>query len=317
MISIIIPCYNVSDFIGQALDSLLSQPYIIDKDYEIICIDDYSTDTTLEILQQYHDKGVKIIPLKANQGVSHARNVGMERASGGYIWFFDADDLATPDSLHKIFQTIDKNPNVEALRFYASFIGEESNNNEIILLNEKPTNNNLYCFVLQSKFLKDKGLYFCEEMTYSEDIAFICMCFVNNINMLCIDKTLYYYRQRASSLMHRRDEKKYFQSIFKLPFYYNSFKSHIGELDNVVMHSLNSLVYDSVQSCLMHAVRKDQETLNNTLRSLKSAGLYPYPIRWKLLTTSNKLSVAFSRSLFLLAPISGYLLFLNRFIGTK
>lgn len=314
MISIIIPCYNVSEYIGQALESILTQQFILNTDYEIICVDDCSTDSTMEILQLYSNKGVKIVTVDKNRGVSHARNIGLIHAKGEYVWFFDADDLASPNSLQQISNVI-KNNHVEAIRFYASFVGEESANDKIVYLEDLPTNNNLYCFVFKRNFINDKKLFFCEEMTYSEDVAFICMCFVNKITIYDISEALYYYRQRSTSLIHRKDENKYFQSILKLPFYYVSFMNI--SIESTVKHNLTMLIYDAVQSCVMHAVRKDRKTLRETLQLLCSAGLYPYPIRWNLLNKSQKFRVIINKSIFLFAPIQSYLYFLNHLIGKK
>ena len=95
LVSVIIPAYNIEDYIGRCLDSIISQTY---KNLEIIVVDDGSRDYTGEILDNYakKDRRIKVIH-KENGGVSSARNKGIEAAEGGYIGFIDGDDLIEPE----------------------------------------------------------------------------------------------------------------------------------------------------------------------------------------------------------------------------
>lgn len=95
--SVIVPVYNVAGEIKRCLDSLLGQTL---REIEILCIDDKSTDNSLEILRDYEkkDSRIKIIALEKNCGVSVARNQGLAIASGEYIGFVDPDDFVDPTS---------------------------------------------------------------------------------------------------------------------------------------------------------------------------------------------------------------------------
>ncbi len=101
-VSIIIPLYNKADYIRATIDSVLGQKY---SDYELIVVDDGSTDNSLRIAESYMDidARLKVIAIQ-NGGVSHARNVGLDNARGDWIQFLDADDLIDPDYLHDIFE---------------------------------------------------------------------------------------------------------------------------------------------------------------------------------------------------------------------
>lgn len=101
-LSVIIPAYNVEKYIGECLDSLVRQN--IDKEeYEVICVDDGSSDKTPEILDEYAKQYSNICVIhKENEGVSVARNVGIENAVGEYLWFVDSDDFI----VHNIFKDI-------------------------------------------------------------------------------------------------------------------------------------------------------------------------------------------------------------------
>ena len=98
MISIIVPVYNVEAYLPQCLDSLINQTY---QDLEIICVNDGSTDGSLEILQKYQskDKRIKVVSQK-NQGLSGARNTGISQATGEWIMFVDSDDYLLKDCVY-------------------------------------------------------------------------------------------------------------------------------------------------------------------------------------------------------------------------
>lgn len=98
MVSIILPTYNREKVIGRAIQSILRQTY---ENYEIIIVDDGSTDHTQEIIEQMKDDRIRYIRLEQNQGVGHARNIGIQEAKYDYIAFCDSDDEWFPDKLQK------------------------------------------------------------------------------------------------------------------------------------------------------------------------------------------------------------------------
>lgn len=96
-LSIIIPVYNTEKYVGECLDSSVEQD-ILKNEYEIICIDDGSTDGSLNVLTEYSNKYENIhVYSQKNQGVSAARNAGISVASGKYVWFVDSDDYIAID----------------------------------------------------------------------------------------------------------------------------------------------------------------------------------------------------------------------------
>lgn len=113
MISVVMPAYNAARYIGQAIDSLLNQTY---KDFELLVIDDCSTDDTVEIVKAYaaKDPRVRLIQQPANGGVSVARNTGFQEAKYPWVALLDADDIALPDRLEKQVKAIESDPEVVA-----------------------------------------------------------------------------------------------------------------------------------------------------------------------------------------------------------
>ena len=105
LVSVIIPVYNVEKFLPKCLDSVISQTY---QNIEIICINDGSKDDSFYILKKHEedDKRIKIIDIP-NNGVSNARNIGLEHAKGDFILFVDADDWLERDCLEKLMATTD------------------------------------------------------------------------------------------------------------------------------------------------------------------------------------------------------------------
>ena len=101
-ISIIIPVYNTEKYLKKCLDSIINQTL---KSLEIICIDDCSTDNSLNILKEYQlkDKRIKIIEQKENKGQGVARNLGLNIAEGEYIGFIDSDDWVDLNFFEKLY----------------------------------------------------------------------------------------------------------------------------------------------------------------------------------------------------------------------
>lgn len=99
-ISVIVPFYNVEDYIGECLDSLLQQSF---DDMEILCINDGSTDSSLDIVNEYSERDDRIrVFTQENQGPAPARNLGLDNASGEFIYFMDADDILKDCALERI-----------------------------------------------------------------------------------------------------------------------------------------------------------------------------------------------------------------------
>jgi teichuronic acid biosynthesis glycosyltransferase TuaG len=107
LVSIITPSFNAADFIKETIESVQNQNY---TNWELLIIDDCSTDDTINIIEHFatNDNRIKLYKLKKNSGTAKARNVGIEAASGKYIAFLDADDIWFNDFIETSVQTINK-----------------------------------------------------------------------------------------------------------------------------------------------------------------------------------------------------------------
>ena len=125
-VSVIIPTYNRVHLIGKAIKSVLNQTY---QDFEIIVIDDGSTDNTGEIIRSFKDKRVKYIKkYKENKGISVARNIGIKMARGKYIALLDSDDEWLPEKLDKQVKILQsESPEVGVVCSWSYNIDEKGN----------------------------------------------------------------------------------------------------------------------------------------------------------------------------------------------
>jgi glycosyltransferase involved in cell wall biosynthesis len=122
-VSVLMPFYNAAPYLAAAINSILQQSF---TDFELLLIDDGSTDQSLEIAQSFaaQHKDIKILQNKANQGLVYTRNKGLAAAKGEYIACLDADDVALPQRLAKQVAFLEKNPNIALLGSFAGYIDQ-------------------------------------------------------------------------------------------------------------------------------------------------------------------------------------------------
>ena len=210
LLSIIIPAYNAEKYLKECIDSIITQK---DNNYELIIIDDGSTDNTPKICQQYsHDFSHIHYYRTQNQGVSNARNLGIKKANGSHIWFIDSDDLITPDAISTISERI-KNTDllvfgIEEFDKKHSFIHQF--NNETVdnvkikeyLLSDTYIRGYPVNKIFKTNIIKKNHLLFNETIKTCEDLLF-CIEYSNHIsNATIISQTLYKYRKRYGSALH-------------------------------------------------------------------------------------------------------------------
>jgi teichuronic acid biosynthesis glycosyltransferase TuaG len=127
LISIITPCYNSSEFISFAIESVLAQTY---QTWEMIIVDDHSTDNSIQIINNYiqNDGRIKLIELKDRNGPAMARNMAIAAAAGRYIAFLDSDDIWLPEKLEKQESFMRDN---DIALCYSSYYTIDQTNNDI------------------------------------------------------------------------------------------------------------------------------------------------------------------------------------------
>ncbi|PWK65394.1 glycosyltransferase involved in cell wall biosynthesis [Mucilaginibacter oryzae] len=106
-VSVLMPCYNAAAYLRACMDSILNQSY---SNFELLIIDDGSTDNTLEILKSYSDKRIRLLVNKENKGIAHTLNKGLKIIKGKYLARMDADDIMSPNRLALQVNFLEKNP---------------------------------------------------------------------------------------------------------------------------------------------------------------------------------------------------------------
>lgn len=153
LVSVILPVYNGKKFLSEAIESVIAQTY---SDWEIIAVNDGSTDASLEILRKYEQQLPSKINVinQENYGISIARNRAIASAKGEYIAFLDCDDLWLPNKLKKQVDFLDSNSEIGLL--YSDCYVLDSNSNmkeDIYSLRTKPRKGNIFHILLYNNFI--------------------------------------------------------------------------------------------------------------------------------------------------------------------
>lgn len=209
-ISVIIPAYNTEKYLTEALDSVVSQT-MSDSDYEIIIVNDGSSDHTADILEKYKNLYSNITVInKENGGPSSARNAGLDIASGEYIYFFDADDLLINNSLEALYQCAEeKNADLVIGKYNVltpyKLSPVRTLDNLVCLDNiDKYNTDILQTFALWNKLfrldlIKQYHLNF-KSVSYSEDGIFVMDYVLHCTNITGLDQALIQYRRFNESI---------------------------------------------------------------------------------------------------------------------
>jgi len=131
-VSVVIATYNRARFLPETIESVLKQRF---RDFELIVVDDGSTDETREVLRSYGDRVRSFY--QENRGPSAARNLGIRQARGQWIAIQDSDDLCTPDHLEVLFGFAEKNPGLGMVFANGAYLGGPEHNRETIIPEEK------------------------------------------------------------------------------------------------------------------------------------------------------------------------------------
>ncbi len=209
MVTVIIPAYNAAQYLPTAIKSVQQQTF---SDWELLIINDGSTDDTIEVVRKYQETNYGIYLInQENQGVSRARNLGIEKSRGQIIAFLDADDQWLPDKLYQHLQHFHYHPRigvsfaqVEIINQLGEITGEASNPKLTdlkpeYLFSENPTTTTSNWAVRKEVFTEVGG--FAPDMNYSEDLEWLLrvIC-TSNWEIVGINQVLTQYRTNSSGL---------------------------------------------------------------------------------------------------------------------
>ena len=213
LLSIIIPVYNVEQFIEECLDSVCTQSF---ADWEAICVNDGSTDRSLSLLQDFASRDRRIhVVSQSNAGLSAARNTGLKAANGEYVFFLDSDDWLEKDALERLakhihgedlicfsgrkwYQDTQMYEVADELQSVTYPTGWEYYNENALQSRRFP----FVCAVLRlyrRKFLMEKKLYFTEGIYHEDNMFTPYVCLYAQATKV-INESLYVYRIRGGSI---------------------------------------------------------------------------------------------------------------------
>ena len=202
-ISVIIPCYNLGAYIDEAVDSVLTQTC---QDFEIIIVDDGSTDPfTVRLMEKYDRPKTRILRTK-NQGLATARNTGITAARGQYILPLDADDKIGKSYLAQASMILDNRPEIGIVYCRARYFGarEEETNSEPFSIETMLIRNLIFASAMfrKSSWQKVGGYNPLMVHGYEDYDFWISLLDIEKVGVYRINEILFYYRVRKDSMIN-------------------------------------------------------------------------------------------------------------------
>ncbi len=203
-VSIIVPVYNAERYLQPCIESILSQTY---ESFELILIDDGSVDSSFAICERYAEKDPRIKAVhKINEGVSIARNIGLDKARGEWVVFVDADDLLEKNALESLIACVERSQSEIALastdvltfegcrKKYKSF--EDCDKIDFLPIKHYA----LWGYIFKRSLIEEKNIRFVPGLAYSEDRVFLysLTCCCKTISMS--SDVVYVYRKNLNSV---------------------------------------------------------------------------------------------------------------------
>lgn len=260
-VSIIIPVYNVEKYLKQCLDSVINQTLM---DIEVICIDDCSTDGSLEILREYALRDERIIVLcqKNNQGQGVARNQGIEKAKGEYIMFLDPDDWYDLRACERAYKQIKQNNNDVVMFGFSEYIEKKEdyqngswrlepfkdyyNISNINLKTLKNYIKSVYSVtqIYSRHFLNANNIRF-SNCRFVEDAPFYIKSIVLAKDISIITDPLYFYRihTKSSSANFHKNWKDLFNTRYECLSFIDKLDDGKYYIYPYLIYCINSLIY--------------------------------------------------------------------------
>ncbi|MDO8316020.1 MAG: glycosyltransferase family 2 protein [Flavobacterium sp.] len=261
LVSITMSTYNVEEYIKESLNCLVNQTL---HEIEVICIDDGSTDETLQILNYYAttDKRIQVVSKSKNEGLAIARNEALKLAKGKYITFLDGDDLYDLEMIQKAYELAEKDNsdlviwdyvtfwdayNIEKLKQRTSALASISGSNKVALL-QRPAFT--WVKLLKTEKVKELGIYFPVGLT-RQDIPVHWHLITQLDKISILPERLSYYRQQPEATTAKKDKK-----LFHLAYVMDIVKQYLSEnkiydkyKNEFLRQQLNLLfgMYDSVK----------------------------------------------------------------------
>lgn len=283
LISIIVPAYNIENYIERCIQSILSQSY---KNLEVIIVDDGSTDKTPEILDRISESDSRVVVIhKNNGGVSTARLAGIERASGEYIGFVDGDDYIEPDMYeHLLDNALKYNADISHCGYQMIFpdghvdyyyntgkLVEQNNLTGIIdLIKGDLVEPGLWNKLYKSEIVKNfsKNSLWDVTVKINEDLLMNYLLFKQSNNSIYEDIPFYHYILRKGSAATSNTQRYKITDPLKVSLLIKEDTMFNKELYHVAYNRyIRLLIHTSSQNCWEEDAVLARQTLKNEIKS--------------------------------------------------
>ena len=257
MISVIMPAYNSERYISEAIESVINQSY---KNFELIIVDDGSTDRTPEIIDKYAETDLRIkVFHRENEGVSSARNFALQNICGEYVTFIDSDDMYHTDRLKIMYSVFEQNPECDSVFVdFKEFKGDISINETVglgktelidkdILKNViSDTKKHFVCNAMLKSEIAKKEKF--APLRFAEDFCYFRDCARHFKQIAALGEVLYYYRRDNENAMtgHFFTEKyvpDYMKLVYNIYTFCKSYEPEDAFYKKMVAH-------EYAQSCM-------------------------------------------------------------------
>lgn len=280
LLSIVIPVYNNGRYIYQCLSSILQQD-INFNDIEIVCINDGSTDNSLEEINRVemdYDFEINIVN-KENTGVSESRNVGIKSATGKFIWFIDSDDYIEKKSLKKIIDILEnKNADIYIMGYNLvddngkkiKSIKEYNDNNRYDEILKNGRFNCVWQLIISKDFIIENDFKFNKQYIIAEDMLFNLDMISTKPKIYYIDTIVYNYRNNINGIMNSINivklEKKIENTIDAYYLYFDYIKK--WDIDNEYNRTLVSIKFFNMLSSEVKNIIKLQKSKEYKIKKI-------------------------------------------------
>lgn len=310
-LSIVVNMYNTASFLPRCMDTLLDQDIPADS-YEIILVDDGSTDNSLALAQEYAAKSMLDATMPtirvehhANKGLAGARNTGLKAATGKYLCFVDPDDYIEKQSLSSLLRQMEEE-NLDALRFNYQKVDEEGNylsDSEIeasfdysskimsgieFMQDRLTTSCYVWAYIYRRELIVENNIWF-DESCYFDDTPWLprIICLVGRMN--CVNMRHLYYTQRSGSLVHTTNKKSITRKV----------EGHMRLIEILRNHNVNDNVrgwYLSMQALIVITILTSVavhlfEQRYDYIKRLESYGVFPLSKYNALKTNVKKINL--------------------------
>ena len=292
-ISVVMPVYNCAYYIRESIDSILAQTM---PDFELIIVNDGSTDNSSEIAHSYQDKRLKIIDFSENRGCYPSRNTGMKIAKGKYICPIDADDVILNDRLEKQYRFMEENTEIGMFCGVYQIFNNDNNLNNYSPIYKETDSEMIrilflrFCYLchatsmIRNDLVRKYDLYYNENYTYASDYDWLVKV-TSSFPFIQINELVYMYRRHTQQITTSKRRKQDFfadrirvnqLSFFEIRPTEAEKALHLGFMNGTGHEHINEKMIDQWINILTEANRRTQYYSQKKLQNFLQAHRYWY-----------------------------------------